>query len=46
VLLRELDVDVGKLREDLLEALDVPRDIRETYLRQRIASERARSSGG
>lgn len=45
VLLRELDVDVGKLREDLLEALDVPRDIREIYLRQRIASERARHVG-
>jgi ATP-dependent Clp protease ATP-binding subunit ClpC len=46
VLLRGLDVDVGKLREERLEALDVPRDIRETYLRQRIASERARWSGG
>ena len=44
-LFRELGVDVGKLRIDLLDALDVPSDMREMYLRQRIASERAREPG-
>ena len=44
-LFRELGVDVGKLRMDLLEALDVPSDMREMYLRQRIAYERARDPG-
>ena len=44
-LFRELGVDVGKLRMDLLEALDVPSDMCEMYLRQRIASERARHLG-
>ena len=37
-LFRELDVDVGKLRKDLLDALDVPHDMREMYLRQRAAA--------
>ena len=41
-LFRELDVDVAKLRGDLLEALDVPSDVREMYLRQRTAYEQAR----
>jgi hypothetical protein len=34
--------DVGKVREDLLDALDVPADAREMYLRQRTAYEQAR----
>lgn len=41
-LFREFGVDVDKLRVDLLEALDVPRDLREAYLRQRTANEQAR----
>lgn len=44
-LFRELRVDVARLRMDLLEALDVPSDMREMYLRQRIAYERARDPG-
>ena len=40
-LFKELGVDVRKMREDLLVALDVPDDLRETYLRQRIAYEEA-----
>ena len=44
-LLRELEVDLGALRMDLLEALDVPSDMREMYLRQRMASEHARHPG-
>jgi ATP-dependent Clp protease ATP-binding subunit ClpC len=44
-LFRELGVDVGKLRMDLLEALDVPTDMREMYLHQRTAYERARNPG-
>ncbi|MCA1678765.1 MAG: Clp protease N-terminal domain-containing protein, partial [Actinobacteria bacterium] len=43
-LFRELDVDVQMLRADLLEALEVPDDLREIYLRQRIAAEQARAS--
>lgn len=38
----EFGVDVLKLREDLLDALDVSDDVRETYLRQRTAVEHAR----
>ena len=45
VLLEELDVDLGLLRMDLLEALDAPSDMREMYLRQRLASEDARHQG-
>jgi ATP-dependent Clp protease ATP-binding subunit ClpC len=41
-LFREFGVDVDKLRVDLLEALDVPRDLREAYLRQRTANEQVR----
>ena len=41
-LFREFGVDVDKLRVDLLEALDVPRDLREAYLRQRTANEQGR----
>ncbi len=41
-LFKELGVDVGKVREDLLDALDVPADAREMYLRQRTAYEQAR----
>lgn len=44
-LFRELGVDLGKLRMDLLEALDVPSDMREMYLRERTAYERARGPG-
>lgn len=40
-LFNEFEVDVGKLREDLLSALDAPDDVRQIYLGQRIASERA-----
>ena len=43
-LLRSLDVDLAKLRLDLLEALEVPSDLRDAYLRQRTAVERARRS--
>lgn len=41
-LLIELGVDLGELREDLLDALEVPREEREMYTRQRKASEHAR----
>ncbi|MDQ3768312.1 MAG: hypothetical protein M3370_02375 [Actinomycetota bacterium] len=40
-LLAELDVNVDQLREDVLTALDVPHDVRDTYLRQRKAYELA-----
>ncbi len=43
-LFRELRVDVPKLRDELLGALDVPSDMREMYLRQRTASEHNRDS--
>ena len=46
-LFKELGVDVGKLREDLVEALGVPDDMRQIYLRQRAASdEQARQRRG
>lgn len=38
-LFRKVGVDFVKLRADLLEALDVPDDMCEMYLRQRIAAE-------
>jgi ATP-dependent Clp protease ATP-binding subunit ClpC len=38
----EFGVDVGSVREDLLDALEVPGDLRELYLRQRTAYEQAR----
>lgn len=38
-LFNELGIDIGKLREDLLTALDAPGDQRQIYLGQRIASE-------
>jgi len=41
-LLNELGVDVAKLRSDLLDALEVPTDLRDSYLRQRTAVEQAR----
>jgi hypothetical protein len=41
-LLDAAGVDLAKLRLDLLEALEVPADLREAYLRQRIAAEQAR----
>jgi len=41
-LFNDFGVNLGKMREDLLAALDVPGDEREMYLRQRIASEQAR----
>lgn len=41
-LFAEFDVDVPKLREDLLDALEVSEDCRATYLRQRTRTERAR----
>ena len=37
----KLKVDVGRLRDDLLTALNVPDDLREAYLRQRQTYERA-----
>ena len=43
-LLDALGVDVTKLRLDLLDALDVPADLRDAYLRQRTAVERAKRS--
>ncbi len=42
-LFEELGVDVEKLREDLVNTLDVPDDMRRIYLRQRSASERERA---
>ncbi len=46
----EFEVDVGALREDLLNALDAPDELRQIYLGQRIASEqeqaRRRSAAG
>ncbi len=41
-LLHAVGVDLAKLRLDLLEALEVPADLREAYLRQRLAAEQAR----
>ncbi len=38
-LLNEVGVDLAKLREDLLRVLDVPDDVRQIYVRQRVASE-------
>jgi hypothetical protein len=38
----ELGVDVTKVREDLINELDVPDEMRETYLRQRTSYEQAR----
>lgn len=42
----ELGVNVGKMREDLLDALEVPDDLREIYLLQRRAYEKARGQQG
>jgi ATP-dependent Clp protease ATP-binding subunit ClpA len=38
----EFEVDLSKLRADLLQQLDIPAGMREMYLRQRNASDRAR----
>jgi ATP-dependent Clp protease ATP-binding subunit ClpC len=40
-LFNELKVDVARLRDDLLTALDVPGELRDAYLRQRQSYERA-----
>ena len=40
-LFHEVDIDIERLREELLDALDPPRELRELYVRQRRASERA-----
>jgi len=42
VLFAEASIDLPRLREDLLDALEVSDQARETYLRQRTATERAR----
>lgn len=39
-LLHELDIDVDQLREDVLDTLAPPRELRELYVRQRRATER------
>jgi ATP-dependent Clp protease ATP-binding subunit ClpC len=44
-LLKERGVDLEKLREDLLDALDAPSDLRANYLSQRTAVERERTRG-
>lgn len=41
-LFAEASIDVARLREDLLDALEVSDQARENYLRQRTATERAR----
>ena len=43
---RDLNVDVASLREDLLEALEVPADLRQAYVHQRSAVEQARRASG
>jgi len=45
ILLAELEVDSGLLRMDLLEPLEAPSDMREMYLRQRLASEHKSHQG-
>lgn len=45
-LFRETGIDLDELREDVLDTLDPPRELRELYVRQRTASRRGRRRPG